>query len=378
MKKRYKMHPGEYALGENEKMYEDMAARGWKLVKRGSLLSKFEKAEPEKLRYRIELSSPPVFEETQELPEEQLELYEECGWQLVTRSGFMYVFMTPAGSEAPEFYSDPRQQAATLKGLKRSYWLSWIPSILVLGLSLIMAVSVAGNPESALRKWFFSLQLDWFRHTALCIFCSGLILWGMYASVYGAVSTMRLYHRLKKGIPLDHSPHHKRLPHKVMNGLFLVGCLLSAVMSILQWIETSEYEMPEKADGPYLLLRDLGVEGVRSQSSVKNQSSTVQKSQSLLCTMWFTYECMEERSQEYWMYQDIYEMKTQKEAQNMTRILMENALFAKDPSEFTQVNLDGMDLAYESELEFVAVKGTRVYFITYLGKEQVLAALAKK
>lgn len=377
MKKRYKIHPGEYAIGENEKLYEDMAVKGWKLVKRGAYLSKFEKAEPEKLRYRIELSSPPILEENQELPEEQLTLYEECGWQLVTRSGLMHVFMAPEGSEAPEFYSDPRQQAATLKGLKRSYWLCWVPSILVLGLSFIMAVSVAGDPESALRKGFFSLQLEWIRQTALCIFSFILILWGLYASVYGAVSTMRLYHKLKKGIPLDHSPQNKRLFHKIMNGLFLCCCLLSAVMSILQWTGTSEYEMPEVADGPYLLLRDLGIEGSRSQLSGKDQSSTVQKSRSLLSTMWFTYECVEDGDQKYWMYQDIYEMKTQEEAQNLTYLLMENAVFAKGASGFTKVYLDGLDLAYESELEFVAVKDTRVYFITYLGKEAVLEAIKK-
>ena len=58
MKRKYTFHPEEYAVGENEKYYADMARRGWILEKRGSVLSRFRRDEPQKLKYRIELSSP--------------------------------------------------------------------------------------------------------------------------------------------------------------------------------------------------------------------------------------------------------------------------------------------------------------------------------
>ena len=32
---KYKFHPETYELGENEKFYSDMEAKGWRLVKRG-------------------------------------------------------------------------------------------------------------------------------------------------------------------------------------------------------------------------------------------------------------------------------------------------------------------------------------------------------
>lgn len=50
MKYRYRFHPDEYALGENEKFYSDMEARGWRLVKRGQYLSKFAPVEPSRAR----------------------------------------------------------------------------------------------------------------------------------------------------------------------------------------------------------------------------------------------------------------------------------------------------------------------------------------
>ena len=58
MKRCYRFHPGEYAIGENEQFYGRMAQRGWLLDKRGAYLSRFRKGEPQQRKYRIELSSP--------------------------------------------------------------------------------------------------------------------------------------------------------------------------------------------------------------------------------------------------------------------------------------------------------------------------------
>lgn len=46
MNTRYRFHPDEYELGETEKFYSDMEARGWQLVKRGAYLSKFVPVKP--------------------------------------------------------------------------------------------------------------------------------------------------------------------------------------------------------------------------------------------------------------------------------------------------------------------------------------------
>ena len=50
MNRKYKFHPNQYELGENEKFYSDMEAKGWRLVKRGAYLSRFEPVEPNDAR----------------------------------------------------------------------------------------------------------------------------------------------------------------------------------------------------------------------------------------------------------------------------------------------------------------------------------------
>jgi hypothetical protein len=52
MNRKYRLHYGDYAVGENEKLYGDMAAKGWRLLRRGVWFSRFERAEPQNLRRR--------------------------------------------------------------------------------------------------------------------------------------------------------------------------------------------------------------------------------------------------------------------------------------------------------------------------------------
>ena len=75
MKRRYKLHPGQYELGENEKFYGDMEARGWRLKKRGAYFSRFEPAEPGETRYRIEVFHPGAWS-ANAMPEEQLAVFQ--------------------------------------------------------------------------------------------------------------------------------------------------------------------------------------------------------------------------------------------------------------------------------------------------------------
>ena len=41
MEKKYAFHPKDYEIGETEQFYTDMAAKGWRLTKRGAILSRF-------------------------------------------------------------------------------------------------------------------------------------------------------------------------------------------------------------------------------------------------------------------------------------------------------------------------------------------------
>ena len=68
---RYGIHPNNYAIGETEKYYSDMSEKGWELVNRGITLSRFQKTEPKKMRYRVEVVNLKSLEDGH-LPEEQI------------------------------------------------------------------------------------------------------------------------------------------------------------------------------------------------------------------------------------------------------------------------------------------------------------------
>lgn len=84
---RYGIHPNNYAIGETEKYYSDMSEKGWELVKCGITLSRFQKTEPKKMRYRVEVVNLKSLEDGH-LPEEQIAVYEDCGWEYVISRGY--------------------------------------------------------------------------------------------------------------------------------------------------------------------------------------------------------------------------------------------------------------------------------------------------
>ena len=62
-KRKYRLHYGDYAPEENERLYMDMSKKGWRLAKRGIFFSRFVRTEPEDLLYRIDFPLP-MYSET--------------------------------------------------------------------------------------------------------------------------------------------------------------------------------------------------------------------------------------------------------------------------------------------------------------------------
>lgn len=381
--KKYARHAPDYAIGENEKLYSDMAAKGWLLEKRGAYLSRFGRGKPEKRIYRVEIASPAPLDDDSALPEEQIALYEDCGWNFVTRRGLVNVFCAPQGSCAPEIHSDPTQQAATLRALRRNYTLGWIPAVILFAVNFLLAASVTGGADAAWRGFVADMQVNWVRRTALFLLLYTALGAGAYFLFYGALRTRALYRRLKRGKPLDHAPIKRRLAHKTFSCLLILCCLASAAFAIVQWAQNEKYDMPAVSDGPYLLLADLGWEGGRAMAYGTDKTSSVETARSLLAVQWYTYECVRTaQGSQCSLYQDLYQVAGTKQAKALARILTHSGLFARDAADFAQVEAVGLDLAYQADFEYIAVKGEYVYYIILLEpgdgtRTDVLAALGE-
>ncbi len=358
MKRRYAIHPGDYAIGENEKFYSDMAAKGWRLVKRGVHFSRFERSEPEKMLYRIELASPNMFEETG-LPEDKLAVFEDCGWEFVTNCGLVNIFRARDGSGAPEFYMEPEQQAKTLKGLRRGYLVGIVSSLLIIAFYVLIAASVGGY--SSWGSVLDSAIISFVEYTALMAFCTFFMIWGAYATIYGAVRTGLLYRRLKRGQPLDHSPQKRRLTHKSLNVVCGVLCSLMLVMLLLQFALGEKEPLPEISDGPYVTLEELGHTG-RRDDPMGNEAQVVY-SNSILAEHWDVNEYIK-GEENVWIYEDIYRLRIPEMANRFARAIMADATFSES-EDFREITVPGADWACYTRLETVAVRGEYVIYITY-------------
>ncbi len=392
MNTRYRFHPDEYELGETEKFYSDMEARGWQLVKRGAYLSKFVPVKPSPARYRVEVSAP-GFLDDQNLPEEQIAVFEECGWKFVTACGLLHVFRAPAGSSVPEFYDDPRQQAATLKKLRRQYVWAWVPTVIILLVNVSLAAAMTrGGPAVLLDRWGTDLQRSWVESTAFCLLLAAVLVWGLYGMVRGAWRVSRTYRRMRRGIPLDHNPTGRRLAHNIVNRTLLALVALCALLTAAQGISHSARDLPERADGPYLLLSDLGWEGKRTYLVYSDNTSQVAFTRSLLAQHWDVREAMELSGrtgwtdQTVWMYQDVYRLSSADMAADFAQTLMEDAVFAHGADAFVPLEIDGLDSAWAAGgLEVVAIRGNMAAYVEYMGlsyedfdPEALLEALAQR
>ena len=375
---KYWIHPGDYAIGENEAFYAAQAAKGWHLEKRGAYLSRFRKGEPRDMVYRIEYSTPAFLEE-QELPAAQVELYEGCGWELAAHHGLMHVFRAPSDRRAPEFYSTPEQQAAALKGLRRSYWTGWLALLLAIGVWLLLAAFVPGRGGTGAGGWRMELRLDLVRATALVLCYGCFLLKGLYQMAYATVRTVLVCRSLRRGEPLDHTPRNKRWGHRIVSGLLLGLCILFVLLTLVQLLGTRQRDLPAVADGPYLLCSDLGIDGTRTDAPFFGDPCEVEVTRSLLANQWNTREFIAAGDAWAALYQDVYEFRTPTQARAFAPVLIAtSALFPA--SSFTAVEVEGLDAAYRAGNEYIAVKGTRAYSITMIaaGLEEpdVFAALA--
>lgn len=389
MNRRYRLHFDNYAIGENEKLYSDMAAQGWFLEKRGAYFSRFRRGEPAEMRYRIEVSAPGFLEET-DLPEEQVAVYEDCGWKYVTSSGLIHVFSSPAGSGAPEFYADPAQQAATLRALRRGYVWAWVPVTVMLLFNFLMAAAMSGGTGEVLGKWGAEFRLGWVAATALILFAGALLVWGLYEFAHAAWRMGRLYRRMRKGIPLDHSPKGRMLLHRTVSGVLLGIVAVFGLLTLWQWVSKETRDLPETADGPYLMLADLGIKGERSALFYDDRTSKITVERSLLATHYDVFECVDQGSGgegEAWMYQDVYRLSPWVDREVFIRSLMEDATFARSPENFREMAVEGLEGAWVSgNLECIAVKGDLAAYVTVLGQgqeyeetlEAALTALAER
>ena len=375
MKRKYMLHYGDYDVGENENLYTEMAAKGWRLVRRGRRLSRFEPDESvRRLRCRIRLISPDLLPEG-ELPADQAARCAQSGWRYVTHCGLVHVFCGPAKKKLPPLYDRPEQQAATRRTLRRE-----AVSGFVVGLLGVLAAAFCFSAMPGMNKWL--MYPEWLLLVVYILACL------IGSAAYGATRTMVLYRQLARGGTVDHSA--KGHPEARRVGLFAltaVGVMLCLLL-LTTLLGSAEYDMPATPDGPYLTLAQLGWEGVRTDDA--GQAARVTHVDNLAAEIWDTYECLRLPGEdgEVWMYMTVYRLKAGFLAGQMPGYLAGSAVFDTELSQYVPVEVPGLDAAWMGSrgLEYIAVRGSMAWQIIYADpgvfgpaeqpRQDVLAALA--
>ena len=109
-----------------ETYFEEMERKGLHLQYAGWRLLTFEKGEPREMRYRIAYWKD-------ELPEDLVTLYADCGWEYVTMvKCSAHVFRAPASTDIPELHTDGEIEAQHYRCIRRTMIGTALMNILLL------------------------------------------------------------------------------------------------------------------------------------------------------------------------------------------------------------------------------------------------------
>lgn len=374
MKKKYAFHPNNYAIGATEKFYSEMAAKGWELENHGAYLSKFKKAEPKRTLYRVELIPQKFFpKEDEQIPNrEQLAIFKDCGWTYVSGASYVHVFSAPEGTNAPEFYLEPEQQAPIVKKVRNFN----IIYLLIFSLYFIISIFPSflfNSFTSAFSKLYYSfidLSAAEFFLYLITILLSTIIL---YYLLYEVLKLNSLYLKLKKGVPIDHSPTKiaLRIPVLLITAILCLVCL-----TVSLFIPENTYSEPPNSNVPYITLSDIGFE---APEKVRHSENEIEYTESFLAEIWRCNESVLSYDDEYtWMNQYIFCLKYDFMCESFAEALMTARTSAESTSEFTEIEIPGLDHAWAYKKPYcIVVKDNYVYFIIhhYESEEEMMNLL---
>lgn len=243
-----KLRPNDYwRIGEHESWFSDMSLKGLHLHKMGTNFVHFEKGEPKQMEYRIEVTK------NKSISDEQIEMYEENGWDYVTSYQYFHVFASPVERKATELHTDPAEQAYTLQHLNKKMILNVI--FVAVGFAFIIGMLGAtlfldGTPILRLVEGFILQQM-------IIIF---ILLYYVYFSIRAMLAIQALRRNLKEGKAINHhAPWEKTLrTNTAFSIVFVTIALASTALPWIQIIKSETFSLPEgDSDLPLVRLADL-------------------------------------------------------------------------------------------------------------------------
>lgn len=133
-----------YVPADFEKFMEKNAAEGWnvdKIHQWSSVSMTFQKTEPKKYRYVIDLNAFPT--------EEYKETYRQFGWEYMGRMASMYVWRKEYTDERPEAFTDCQ---SVRKRSMNVFWVLTALNIFLIASMITLTILYFGNYDSEVSE----------------------------------------------------------------------------------------------------------------------------------------------------------------------------------------------------------------------------------
>lgn len=387
-----KLRPSDYwHIGKHESWFSDMANEGLHLKRMGLHFAQFNKSEPKKMRYRIDVSS------NKEITQEQKQMYAESGWDYVTSYGNFNAFSSPVKRNAPELHTDPAEQSYTMKELDKKLAASAL--MVVLSVIVIVAIVAAslfldGTPVLSLVEGSMISQMI---STVIMIYLA-------YTSLLATISIRNLQKTLLDGKPINHHvpwKKNKRIK-SIIAVIYILMAISASIQPFIQLVKMETRTLPLANTGlPIVRLADVE----QNPNLVRENPSYIQEDidwgnrysydWSLLAPIQYESDEHGIVSNEIWkddsgaytpsIQTNVYQLSVAFMADNLISNLVKKYHLAYENGDFLKVDDTDFDILIvqeEDELKQVfASKGKAVMYVRYYGYadlDSVIKATAEK
>lgn len=189
-----------YDIVATESYLKDMAAEGLFFKKLG-IFAYFEKAEPEKVTYRL----GPLTKAEKKPSEEILEDYKRYGWEYVCTIAKLFHVYISKEKQPTEIHTDPITQGYTYEYLNKKLKFSAILCGVLLCLSIVMILyAVLFNDQPVL----FAVKYGQSAYQSLMVIFG---VFSIYQTARGSIKIKKLITSLQEGISITHKKSYKKV-----------------------------------------------------------------------------------------------------------------------------------------------------------------------
>lgn len=363
MKTCFKIHPDDFDKRANEEFYEKMAEEGWLLKKRWYNLSKFEKTEPQELKFDV------YYSEYNYVSEEERQEFLENGRAVVDVRSNVHVSYTPANENYTSVMK-PDDAAKAVLTLKNRKSILPSPVIIILMICILNDFRIKFT-YNAFESLPFLEQRIYKIITLPELYIAMLIVvaYVIFLAIYEHVRWKKAVASFYNGVNLDDRGRKKFI---YILSLFMMGLSVAFIaLFSLGNIASRGNDIPEVSDGIYLDVHDFGIAEKITDKGLEAGGKFIpcemKQRKTLSADMILTQEFYLVNDTRVMLYQDIITYRNQKTALYAAELLL------KDGNKtYEEYEAEGFEKVYVSAENLIAVIDSTVYRISIIEGDEIL------